>query len=168
MATYDYDLFDSVVFGVSAGLTQALFQTAEGADATHTRQFTNMRGAGSLPSGEEFLVQSIHVISEGAPVEADIEKLYQDSWLEFVLNNLSILRSPLRVFASHSDWSGQYTQAAAAAGTIIGAVGMGRNLGIPILIKGGTAFKVNVYNGTALSANATLRCMLRGQLKLGQ
>lgn len=166
MAVYDFDLYDSVVFGATPDLTQSLFQVGEGADATHVREFTNMRGAGSLPQGEEFLVRSIHCISEMSPPQADIEKIYQDSYLEFILNNLSILRSPLRVFASHSDWSGQFTQAAAADITALGAVGMGRSLSIPVLIKGGTGFKVNLYNGTALSANHTLRILLRGDLKL--
>lgn len=165
-ATFDYDLFDSVVFGTTAALIQALFQTAEGADATHTRQFTNMRGAGSLPTAESFTVRSIHVVSEVSPPQADIEKIYQDSWLEFILNNLSILRSPLRMFASSSDWYGHFTQAAAADITVLGAGGMGRNLAIPVVIPGGTAFKVNVYNGTALSANHTLRVLLRGDLKI--
>lgn len=167
MAKYDYDLYDTVPFNNVAAVTFALFKVGEGADSTHTRQYTNMRGNGSLPTNEKFTVRSIHLIAESSPVLADIEKLYENCWLEFIYNNLSILRSPLRLFASASDWYGHYTQAAAADATILGAGGMGRNLSIPIELKGGTSFEVDVYQNVALSAAFSFKLVLRGDLELG-
>lgn len=167
MATYDYDLFDTVPFGVAANKTFALFKTGECADATHTRSYTNMRGNGSLPVNEEFLVRSIHLIAESAPPIADVEALYTNNYLEFIYNNTSILRSPLRAFASLSDWSGQFNLAVAADQSIIGAVGMGRNLSIPILLKGGTSFEVDIFQSAVLSAAFNLKLILRGDLKTG-
>ena len=166
MAKYAYSLYDTAVFGTSLGGEQALFQVAQGADATHTKAFTNMRGAGSLPPNESFEIRNIMCfLDEPITVAADAQNVWQDSYIEVRVNDESLLFLPLRVTAGFNGFGGHFTQASAANAAPIGLIGNGYDIDPTILIPGGTAFRVNVNQGTVLSAaSQNLRVLLNGIL----
>lgn len=167
MANYSYTLYDTAALGNSAPAEFNLFQVAQGADSTHTESYTNMRGSGALPSEEAFTVERIGVFPDVSLAAADVPKVWINSFLEFRIADRTVLKAPLAVFADHGAYSGHYTQGTAADLAIIGRMGSGYALDIPIQIPGGTAFRVRLYQGTALSAaNQYLKVVLYGVLVL--
>lgn len=167
MADYAWSMYDTAPFGASASVTNELFQVAQGGDATHTKSFTNSRGAGQLPVLEKMMVERIKVIIDYNTVLADIPKIQVGSYLEFIVNNKTVLLARLAEFFANSSYGGHYSQAAAADEAAIALNGDGYELKIPILIPGGTQFKVNVFQGTALAgANSNLIVSLNGILTM--
>jgi len=165
MATdLSWTLFDTALFGVAVGIRN-LFQIGEGGDSTHTKAYTNMRGAGSLPVEERLLIKNIGVMLDGDVDEADRESVFLHSYLELRISDETKLMAPLRMFASHSAFGGAYSQAAAADDALIGPLGNGYPLDIPILIPNGNSFKVEVYQGTVLvGADTWVKVLLNGTL----
>ncbi len=167
MPDYSWTMYDTAPFGASASVTNELFQVAQGGDATHTKSYTNSRGAGQLPVLEKMMVENIKVIYDYNTVLADIPKIQVGSYLEFIVNNKTVLLARLAEFIAHSAYGGHYSQAAAADEAVIGLKGDGYELKIPILIPGGTQFKVNVFQGTALAgASSNLVVALVGTLTM--
>ena len=88
-------------------------------------------------------------------VEADAMDMWIGAYLEFRLSDETRILAPLVEFAAHNGFGGHYSQAAAADGALIGRLGKGRDLEIPIMIPGGTIFRADVHQLTALSVATT-------------
>lgn len=164
MAKLDYTLYDTALFGVAVA-EYSLFQNSQGSGAAFTKSITNMRGAGALPTSESFECQELHVYYEENPVIADALNVWLLSYLEFFVNDEQQLLIPLVMCASHNAFGGHYTEVAASDTAAIGQAGNGFMLKIPIMIPGGTQFRVNVYQGTVLSgASLNVKVIMRGVL----
>lgn len=158
-------LYDTVAMGNVAAVETILFQTPQGADATHTELFTNSRGGGVLPPNETFKIKRVHVAPDFNGVTADYQQVYVNSFLAVLVNNREMLKAPLFMFASQASFGGLYTQGAPAAEALIGLQGDGFGLDIPIVIPKGVVFKVRVFQGTALSAvGQNVKVLLEGVL----
>lgn len=147
-------LYDTALFGTTANTEHTLFQVAQGSTATATKAITNMRGAGQLPSVEKFRVDKIHVFADYNSAIADYIDVWVSSFIQFRVSDEILFESPLRMCASMNSFSGFYTQAAAAVEALIGLKGGGFDLKIPIMINGGTAFRVSVFQTTVLSTTS--------------
>lgn len=166
MATYDWTLYDTAIFGATAGTDHALFKVAQESDATHTHQFTNSRGSGVFPANEQFDIDTIFVSPDGDFDTDDRGDMWDASFINIVINNQTVFEAPLRLCAGGAAYSGHFTQAAAADAARIGLEGMGYKLNKPISVKGGMSFQVNVRQGTAITAASNVKVMLRGMLTL--
>jgi len=166
MAKYRYTLYDTIVFGTSAQNDQALFQVPQGGDTTHTKSFTNMRGAGALPAQEKFDIDKVGVYCDfNNLVPADLINMWIGNYLEIRVADNSALFIPLRAAAQYNAYAGHYSQGTAANGTMGGLVGDGYVLDYPIHVEGGVAMRVNVPQITALSvASVPVRILLHGIL----
>lgn len=166
MAKLTYPLFDTMLFGTAVQVEQALFQVQQGGDATHTKSFTNMRGAGALANSESFICKKIGVFMDfNTIVEADIESLWIGNYLELRVNDQTMIIAPLRLFAQYNGFVGHFTQAAAANDVMGGLQNDGYELEIPIMIPTGVAFRVNIPQNTVLSvASIPVRVILHGEL----
>lgn len=166
MTKYRYTLYDSMIFGTAAQAEQPLFQVQQGGDTTHTKSFTNMRGAGSLPNQESFTIDKIGVYMDFLNlVPADLENVWLSNYLELRVADNSVLLIPLRAAAQYNGFNGFYSQAAAANASLGGLVGDGYALDLPILVPGGTALRVNMPQVTALTvASVPVRVLLHGIL----
>lgn len=163
MADYDYILFDTAPFGNVANNEMILFQTPQGSDATHTEAFTNMRGAGSLSQGESFKVNKISVMLDFIGIAVDLQSVWIGNFLELRVSDKTVFKSPLPPLANSSFYSGVNNQTAAANFAEFGPVGDGYELAIPIVIPGGTLFRVRVFQVTALSAvSRNMKVLLHG------
>lgn len=147
-----YVLYDTAVFGTTALFENTLFQVAQGGDSTHTESFTNSRGAGQLPANESFKIKRILATIDVNGVVADSQNTFIGSFVDIIVNNRSLFKAPLTLVAARNGFGGMYTQAAAANESLIGLMGEGYTLEIPIMIDKGSAFKVRVVQGVALSA----------------
>lgn len=161
-----YQLYDTAIFSTALAGEQQLFGVAQGADATHTKAFTNSRGAGSLPQGEKFVIDRIGVyLDENNLLPADLVNVWRQSYLEIRVQDLTYWLSPLRPLAYQNAWGGHYSQTAAANGAAIGLLGEGYELDVPIVVPGGSSFKVIVNQGTVLAtATQQLKVTLDGIL----
>lgn len=157
-----YFLYDTVVFGATANAESILFQVASGADATHNEQFTNMRGAGSLPQTESMEVDWIGVIIDTLLAKADVVKIFDGSILEIRVADFSVIKAPTALFIAQSAYGGNQIQAAAADSMTIGLLGDGYELDKHIMLPGGTPFKVRMLQGPAVGAGANLKVVLGG------
>jgi len=166
MADLTYVLYDTAIFGTTAPAEHTLFQVAQGGDSTHTESFTNMRGAGALPSEEHLVVNHIEVFPDGDVAEADVSKIWTGNFLEVRVADKTLLKAPLALFAGHSYWSGQYTQATPTTRAFIGRVGWGFDLPNPVDIPGGTSFKVRVYQLNPTSGSINMKVCLCGVLSV--
>lgn len=165
MTDLSFVLWDTAIFGTVAAFEQALFQVAQGGDAIHTRSFTNSRGAGQLPANESMTVKHLGVALDANLLTADYINVWPLSFIEIRVNNETLFECPLRFLAKGNSYGGHYTEAAATNEAAIGLMGNGYDLEIPIEIEGGTAFKVNVFQGLALSAvSQPVRVALCGTL----
>lgn len=165
MPDYSWMLYDTAVFGTSAGVTSSLFQVSEGGDATHTSDFTNSRGAGVIPTNEKFLINWIGVTFESNIVEADVDDWYVAGYVRIFIANLICFHAPILPLIAHSAFSGVLAQAAAANRALVNRLGNGYNFRQPLSLKGGDAFKVEVYQGTLLAtASMRVKILLDGIL----
>lgn len=161
-----YPIFDTMVFGNAVQAEQALFQVPQGGDTTHTKSFTNMRGAGAFPVQENFNVYAVGVFVDfNVVLPADLYNVWIGNYLELRVADQTMLQVPLRACAQYNSFNGHYSQAAAANGTLGGIQNDGYELKNPVPIKGGTAFRVNIPQATALSvASIPVRVILHGEL----
>jgi hypothetical protein len=123
-----------------------------------------MRGGGALPTEESFKLEEVAVFPDQEVAEGDIAKLTQGSLLEIKVSDRSLLKIPLRLAIKYADYGGHFTQATAASRALIGPVGAGYYLDIPIVIPGGTKFVVRILQKTALSASTKVKVVLNGIL----
>jgi hypothetical protein len=70
----------------------------------------------------------------------------------------------LKLAIKYADYGGHFTQATASSRALIGPVGNGYVLDIPIIIPGGTKFVVRILQKTALSAPVKMKVVLNGIL----
>lgn len=165
MPDYSYALYDTVPMGATANTETVLFQTAQGADSTHTELFTNSRGAGALPANEEFSIEKVSCVLDFNGTIADIQNALINSYLDIVVNNKSVFKAPCALLVDASGFSGHYTQATAADEAVMGLQGGGYALKIPIKIPKGSPFKVRHFQGTSLSTTGrNLKVVLHGTL----
>lgn len=162
-----YILYDTAPFNNVANTEFQLFKVAQGADATHTENYTNMRASGILPNEEKMVLKKIHAIVDGHAAIADIYKWYQASFLELKVNDQTKLKAPLAMFSSRNRFGGLYTQGTPANENIIGLEGDGFSLLMDILIPGGTSFFCRLFQGTALSGQMNIKIGLEGIYTLG-
>lgn len=159
-----YPIYDSLPFGTAVQAEQALFQVQQGGDATHTKQFTNMRGAGSFPNNESMVVTKIGVFFDfNFTIESDVENIWINNYLELRVNDQTMIIAPLRMFAQYNGYAGHFAQTALANDVMGGLQNDGYELPNPIVIPTGTAFRVNIPQNTVLTVAAVpLRCVLHG------
>lgn len=163
-----YILYDTAVFGTTALAESLLFQVQQGADGTHTESFTNSRMAGQLASGEKFLIKKVSAMIDFEQVaESDVSKVWNGSYVQIRLADQIVFWSPMVYLADASAFGGHFTEATAALKLAVGLMGDGYDLEVPILVTGGTNFKVRVVQGTALSAGSkNVKIALHGILTL--
>lgn len=161
-----YPIYDTLIMTNAVQAETALFQVQQGGDSTHTKSYTNMRGAGSFPAGESFLVNKIGVFMDfNAIVESDVENIWIGNYLELRVNDQTMILAPLRLFAQYNGFAGHFTQAVAANDVMGGLANDGYELVNPISIPTGTAFRVNIPQTVALSvASVPVRVVLHGEL----
>lgn len=160
-----YDVYDTAFFGTVASTLFSLFQAAQGSTSVLTKSVTNSRGAGAFPQNETFTVDWLGVFLDELPNVVDAQSVFLDSYAEIRVNDETVLLTPLRMLAAKNGWGGHFGQAAAANLAAIGLMGEGKPLDIPIEIPGGTAFRVDVFQGTALSAvTQSVRFVMSGIL----
>ncbi len=166
MAEFSTTLYDTAVFGVAANTEHVLFQVTQGADATHTEAFTNMRGNGSLPQQESFTIQRIKFIVDCILAAADIPKVFNGSFLELRISDETVFKAPLVMCLAHSHWGGAVNLAVAADKVAAGIEGNGYYLELPIELPGGTSFRVRVVQTLATAgASMNMKVVLDGKLK---
>lgn len=157
-----YILYDTAAFSTVANTEFQLFKTAQGADATHSEAFTNMRASGILPNEEKMIIQKIHLIPDFNTVTADMHKLFLSTFIEIKVSDKTMLKAPAALFVSQAAYGGFYTQAAAANEYLVGLLGDGFDLKKEIPLPGGVSFYVRVVQGTALSTTCNLKVALEG------
>jgi hypothetical protein len=161
-----YQLYDTAIFNIALAGEVSLFQVPQGGDATHTKSFTNARGAGFLPQNESFDIDNIGIYQDFMNlVPADLENVWISNYIFIRVSDQTLFFSPLRSCARYNEFNGFYSQAAAANATLGGLAGGGYNLDNPITIPGGVAFSVVVAQVTPMTVNAIpVRCVLDGVL----
>lgn len=165
MVDLSWMLYDTALFGTVDNTPHTLFQVAEGGDATHVADFTNMRGFGVLPSTEKFVARKIGVALETNATESDAEDWFLDGYLRLYLANNVVFQAPTLALISNTGFNGHFAQAAAANRALIGRNGNGYELDPQLVIGGGVLFKVELYQGTVVAANNTrVKVMLDGIL----
>lgn len=157
-----YMLYDTVVFGATANAESILFQVASGADATHNEQFTNMRGAGSLPQTEKMVVDKISCVIDKALAKADLYDIFNGSILEVRIADFTVIKGPFAKFIDASAYGGSVQVAAASDVFTVGLLGDGFELDHTIELPGGTPFKVRVLQGPAVTAGSNVKVVLGG------
>jgi len=159
-------LYDTWQPGTTANAEATLFQTPQGGDATHNEQFTNMRGAGQLPSEEKFTLRNIKLIIDEQIAEADFDTRLYTSFIELRVKDKTLLKAPSAMFFAHSAYGGHFTQATAALTQAIGPAGNGFELRIPITIDGGVRFLVRCVQGAAFASAIDHKIVLEGELDI--
>lgn len=157
-----YFLYDTWQPAAVANAESILFQVASGGDATHNEQFTNMRGAGSLPQTEQMEVDWIGVIVDSVLAKADLVKWIDGALLEIRVADFSVIKAPVALFIAQSAFGGTQIQAAAADSFTIGYLGDGFELDKHIMLPGGTPFKVRMLQGPALAGTSNMKVVLGG------
>lgn len=160
-----YVLYDTLSTGTAA-FESLLFQVAQGADTTHTEDFTNMRGAGSLPSSEKFTIKTLGVSIDPAITPADISKLFVGSFLQLRVYDQVLLWVPLVYCIWHAGWQGFSNLTAAAGLYATGSLDYGFMLENPIELPPGAKFAVRVKSTQATAASTKVVVGLQGILTL--
>src|SRR5574341_961390 len=105
MPNLDWMLWDVAVLSTTAGVTHSLFQARENQDSSNPKHKTNMRGAGSLPTGEEFLIRKIEVFPDTQLAQADIHALVDSSYITVSVGDRAMFEAPLREVLGHNSFS---------------------------------------------------------------
>lgn len=162
MADLRYFLYDTVTYGATANAESILFQVASGGDATHNEQFTNMRGAGSLPQQEKFEVDWIGMVVDSVFAKADLVQVLDSSIFEIRVADFSVIKAPAALFIAQSAYGGAPLQATIVDTPTIALLGDGYELDKHIEINGGTPFKVRILQGPAVTAGTKFKVILGG------
>lgn len=161
MPDLSWVLYDTAVFNTVATTAHELFQVSQGSDSTHTEDFTNSPGAGSLPSGQNMEVKAVGVYPEHDVTAAELVKIYNKAWLELKVSESVKLKLPLSLVAAPQEFNGAV---GAAAGSGLSWAGPIFDLEIPIPIPGGTQYKVTIMQVVATAAAEQLKVCLFGTL----
>lgn len=165
MPQVKYTLYDTAVFGATANTEFLLFQTRQGADATHTENFTNSRGPGVMPQEESFELHQIDVYPDFAVLEANVGTWFNAGVLEIKIADKSMLKVPLTVCLGENVWSGADASTAAANQAHVGLNNGGYPLGDkPLTFAAGVVFVVRILQGTAAAASSNIKVALTGFL----
>lgn len=162
MADYRYWLYDTAVFGATANAESNLFQLVTGADSTHNEQFTNMRANGALPPNEKFVIDKVSVVVDFQPAKADLDTLFNSSFIEMKIADFTVFKCITALFVDASAYGGALVQTAASDTLAVGLLGDGMEFDKPIVLPGGTPFKVRIVQGPALTANSFIKVVLSG------
>jgi len=159
-----YPFYDTARLQTSVGVI-TMFNTAEGNDATHQGQDTNMRVGGNWVESEDVVIDCIKVFRDGAWILNDIPLVYQENYLKVYVAQENVLQLPLSLFIANDSFSGIGLEATQTDAFMIGKQGYGYKLDIPIEVAGGTAFKVEFHQVTAIAtANSLVKVVLETQL----
>lgn len=162
--TRDWVLYDHGAPTHAASATVTLFDQAESA-ATNTYQDTNMPLANQLPTTQKFVIHKIGVIFdwEAAITNAgeEVDALDQGI-LELKIAEKRVFIAPIHIVMA----AGQQASADIAAGANISSNAVNWfEFKHPILIPGGTPFKVVITQGlTDTAADITFGVCLVGEL----
>lgn len=157
-------LYDTIPCGTTANTVHTLYQVSEGADATHTKDYTNMRAGGTIHTNERFRIERVSLIVDDNSPVADLNNWFVEGILSIFINDKEVFVSPAQLLVSNSSYGGHYSQGTAADEALIGLVGDGLELRIPLEIVGGNRFRVEYLQGTALSEVVNVKCVLIGTL----
>ncbi|SRR5258708_6033622 len=165
MPEVKYTLYDTAVFGVTANTEFLLFQVRQGADATHTENFTNSRGPGVMPQSEKFVIQQIDIFPDFKVLEANSMTWFLASVFEIKLADKSLLKVPMAMCLGENNWTGSDASTAAADQAHVGLMNGGYPLADkPIELAAGEVFVVRVLQGTAAAASSNVKVALTGLL----
>ncbi|RLE76536.1 MAG: hypothetical protein DRJ44_03875 [Thermoprotei archaeon] len=104
---------------------------------------TNMKMAGQLPAAEKFTIHRIDILIDEAASAADIAALEQDTVVELIIGETTIITAPLYLFKSnYNNYTWEFKN--------------------PISLPGGVGFKVLLHVGTAPSAATSVTVSLVG------
>lgn len=156
-------LYDQATFA-DAAAEHVLFQAGEGSSSTKTKSVTNFPGSGALPSGYIFEIQKISVFADEDFALAERETMWEQSYLELEVDNQEMFSCPLRLVADRNAFGGHYSETTASDEAMIGLVGDGYMLPIPVTVQGGQNVRVNIYQGVAGTASMEVKCCLHGIL----
>jgi hypothetical protein len=164
MPVYHTTLFDGWPVAAAALSPNALlFQVIRGGDAVHIASFTNMRGAGQLPSTESFEVHKISLLMDGTIPIADMDVFLAAALVEMRIKERTVFSAPGRHLLGSFRYSGGILAAAA-----IDAITMSNNgfaLDLPITIPGGVNFVVEgTQQPVAIAAPILMKVVLDGYL----
>ncbi len=162
MATDAYTFYDTASFSTVANTVHTLFQTAQGSAAARTKAQTNWPGSGALPSANDFLIKRIGLFINDIRVENDIQILYDQTFLEILINNQTRFLAPLKALAQYDAFGGVIAQASGADEFAFGAVGIGYEFDPPKELAGGVNFRVEMTQAVALSAATSICFMMHG------
>lgn len=164
MPDVDWILYDTAPFTIAIAGQMQLFQVPQGGDATHTEAFCNTPGAGAFPSAQAFTINGIAVYPDQDCTIGDLRLVFKQSYVEIVVADKIMLKCPMALLAAPMEFS----QAVNAADALLLAGGAYSappfELNIPIVIPGGTPFKVNITQIIAVVAAVQVKCALRGKL----
>lgn len=166
MPKLHYPIYDTALFGDSAGVTHTLFQQGQGSASTKGFTITNARGSGQFPERESFTIERIAFhVDDISLSDDDIIGLFTGSILTLEYNNVKVLQAPLYMFSDLNASSGIKTEASASAFDYFGQYGSGFTMKIPLMIQGGKNFKVEIYQALALdTASQDMKLTLDGVL----
>jgi len=164
MPTLSWVMYDTVIFGTTANVVHTAFVVQQGGAAGKGKEITNMIGPGELPAQNSMEINRIGVSHHDGLVLADIEDIWDETYLELFINNQTYFISPLRLLANRNGYGGHYSQAAAADEFVIGLLGDGYELPVSIIVPSGTQFKVEVKQGPVMAANTNVLISLYGKL----
>lgn len=165
MASFDWVLYDTANFGTNADTMHSLFQVAQYGDSTHTPDYTNMRGNGSLPANERFVVNCIGVRMQPEIDLDDLLAMFNGSYLQMRTKDEIIFEAPLNRCSQDMGYGGVGFQGSADTQYAVGLIHDGFKLTMPIEIEGGNSFRVDIYQDQAMgTANKLVKCMLTGIL----
>jgi hypothetical protein len=153
-------LYDAETWANGFSGTKKYFQTPQG--STKTEIDTNIRQAGQLPSGTEFVAKYLRVVISPKAVLADVQELLSNLWLKLRVSNRTIIESvPVFFLPSGTGiLGGQYTGTTPVAqATSFGSPDRTAitKLTIPVQITGLENLVVEVKTDTALTLTATTK-----------
>jgi len=147
MAILHTTLFDTWPIPVAAAPPALLFQVVRGGDAVHIATFTNMRGAGQLPSTEEFEIHKIYIIPDRQATVLDPVALLHQSLVELRIKERTVFSCPARYLCAGPAWQGMTVAVAFEAAELINEPFI---LDLPLTIPGGVSFVVECTPSAAL------------------
>ncbi len=162
MPQYRQCLYDTLALSASANITHQIFNVQENADASHTSDITNMKGAGSLPDRDSMSVDRVGVSLIVATADDDVRLFWQQSFIRIRVAQLQVLQVPTILCARGDAYSGLNNQAVAADMNAFGIMGTGYQLDVPIEFPGGTQLTVELVQTKALTAGCITLVTLDG------
>jgi len=125
---------------ISAAGTVTYFDTDQ---ATSGINVTNMKMPGQLPAAEKFTIKRIDIHIDAAASDSDLAALQQDTIVELVIGETTIITAPLYLFrTNYANLRYEFEN--------------------PITLAGGIGFKVDLHVGTAPSAGTSVTVSLVG------